>query len=84
MRRAGSSGIELARLYYTEAVAPILKAHFPGVLHSAGLIGPGSEVLGFDDEMSRDHNGETRSGHHRTSTCPGFAVSRAAVLGHPR
>jgi len=47
---------ELARLYYLEAVKPILNAGYPDLVHSAGLIGPGSEVLGFDTEMSTDHN----------------------------
>ncbi len=46
---------ELARLYYVEAVRPILEADYPDLAHSAGLIGPGSEVLGFDTEMSTDH-----------------------------
>jgi len=49
-------GIELAGLYYGEAVRPILETHYPGLVHSAGLIGTGSEVLGFDTEMSTDHN----------------------------
>jgi hypothetical protein len=49
-------GLELARLYYAEAVRPILEAEFPHLAHSAGLIGPGSEVLGFDTEMSADHS----------------------------
>jgi hypothetical protein len=49
-------GLELAGLYYRQAVRPILQAHYPHLAHSAGLIGPGSEVLGFDTEMSADHN----------------------------
>jgi hypothetical protein len=49
-------GLALAGLYYEEAVKPILAAHHPRLVHSAGLIGPGSEVLGFDTEMSADHN----------------------------
>jgi hypothetical protein len=49
-------GLELARLYYEQAVRPILQAGFPDLVHSAGLIGPGSEVLGFDTEMSADHD----------------------------
>jgi hypothetical protein len=53
-------GLELARLYYEEAVGPILRAQYPQLQHSAGLMGPGSEVLGFDDEMSTDHNWGTR------------------------
>ena len=49
-------GLELARLYYTEAVRPILQTCYPDLTHSAGLIGSGSEVLGFDSPMSADHN----------------------------
>lgn len=49
-------GLELASLYYWGAVRPILDAEYPSLTHSAGLIGSGSEVLGFDTEMSADHN----------------------------
>lgn len=48
-------GIEMSRLFYAEVVRPILDAGFPGLPHSAALIGAGSEVLGFDTEMSSDH-----------------------------
>ena len=49
-------GLELSGQYYWEAVRPILDADYPDLAHSAGLIGAGSEVLGFDTEMSADHN----------------------------
>lgn len=49
-------GLELARLYYAEAVRPLLDAEFPGLPHSAALIGWGSEVLGYDTARSTDHN----------------------------
>jgi len=51
-----TTGLGLSRRFYCEAVAPILADRFPGLAHSAALIGPGSEVLGYDDEMSRDHH----------------------------
>ncbi|MDQ1602545.1 MAG: hypothetical protein QOE01_390 [Actinomycetota bacterium] len=54
------SGLELSRRHYQEAVRPVLDAAFPGLPHSAALIGRGSEVLGFDDEMSRDHDSQPR------------------------
>ena len=54
------SGQELSRRFYQEAVRPILDKAFPDLPHSAALLGRGSEVLGFDDEMSRDHNWEPR------------------------
>jgi hypothetical protein len=49
-------GLELAGLYYEEAVRPILQADYPDLAHSAALLGPGSEVLGFDTELSADHS----------------------------
>jgi hypothetical protein len=49
-------GLELARRFYWEAVRPILDTDFPGLRHSAALIGTGSEVLGFDTPMSSDHH----------------------------
>ncbi len=49
-------GIDLARLFYVEQVRPLLDEHFPGLPHSAALIGPGSEVLGFDSIRSTDHD----------------------------
>jgi hypothetical protein len=48
-------GLELSRHFYFEAVRPILEREFPEVEHAAALIGHGSEILGFDDERSRDH-----------------------------
>jgi hypothetical protein len=49
-------GVELSRRFYTEVVRPWLSSAAPGLQHSAALIGYGSELLGFDDEMSKDHN----------------------------
>jgi hypothetical protein len=49
------SGIALCRQFYDEVVGPQLDGP-----HSAALIGRGSEVLGYDDEMSADHNCEAR------------------------
>jgi len=48
-------GAELSRLYYLEAVKPILDDAFPGLRYDATLIDSGSEVLGFDTPLSRDH-----------------------------
>src|SRR5947209_19841933 len=47
--------LRLGEQYYREAVRPVLDSRFPDLPHSAALIGTGSEVLGFDTEMSTDH-----------------------------
>ena len=49
-------GLELNESFYNHIVAEILKSNFPSLEYSAALIGWGSEVLGFDDEVSTDHN----------------------------
>ncbi len=49
-------GRKLSRLFYNEIINPILELSFPGIRHSVALIGAGSEVLGFDTEMSTDHD----------------------------
>lgn len=49
-------GLKLSELFYQEVVQPLLDTHFPNLHHSAALIGNGSEVLGFDTPMSRDHD----------------------------
>jgi Domain of unknown function (DUF4037) len=48
-------GVELSGLFFREAVRPVLDAEFPRLRYSAARLGSGSEVLGFDDEMSTDH-----------------------------
>ena len=49
-------GLKLSKLFYEGEVKPILSGAFPRVPHSAALIGWGSEVLGFDTDISRDHH----------------------------
>jgi hypothetical protein len=51
-----TSGIRLARRYYKGVVAPLLKAKWPDLAYAAARVGTGSEVLGLDDDMSRDHD----------------------------
>lgn len=46
------SGIELSQRFYRRAVAPLLG----DVPHAAALLGNGSEVLGYDDDVSPDHD----------------------------
>ena len=49
-------GIELGRRFYWEAVRPLLDRFYADLPHAAALLGPGSEVLGFDTPMSMDHD----------------------------
>ncbi len=58
-------GLELSRAYYNEYGKPMLDNEFSDILPllAVGLCGSGSECLGFDDEVSRDHDFE-----------PGFCI----------
>jgi hypothetical protein len=56
LNRPFIKGLELSRLFYHEAVKPILANHFPDLIYSAALIGSGSDVLGFDTPQSMDHD----------------------------
>jgi hypothetical protein len=49
-------GLELSRLFFVECVQPVLSAEYPDLPYDAALIGSGSEVLGFDTALSRDHH----------------------------
>lgn len=49
-------GGELAREFHAELVGPLLTDSMPGLRYAAGRLGSGSDVLGFDDAMSRDHD----------------------------
>lgn len=48
-------GKVLSRRFYHEVVGPLVRRRFPGLPHTAGLVDYGSDVLGYDDAMSRDH-----------------------------
>ncbi len=50
------SGLQLSELFYKEVVKNILETEFPKLKYSAGLIGSGSEVFGFDTLRSIDHH----------------------------
>lgn len=49
-------GIGLSQRFYESLVAPILQERFPNLPHAACRIGLGSEVLGYDTELSADHD----------------------------
>ncbi len=73
-------GIDLGRAFFQELVEPILSEEFPELSYAAGIIGSGSEVLGFDDDLSSDHHwgprtmlflsiDELKSYHERIRDC---------------
>ncbi|MFW9958547.1 MAG: DUF4037 domain-containing protein [Candidatus Odinarchaeota archaeon] len=49
-------GLDLSQVFYNEAVKPLLESEFPNLVYSAGHLGSGSDVLGFDTEQSIDHD----------------------------
>ena len=51
-------GLELAERYYEEVGLPTLTRAFPELMPrmAFGLCGEGSECLGYDDDLSRDHD----------------------------
>lgn len=51
-------GLELSEKYYETYGRPMIEDCFPEIAKqtAAGLVGYGSECLGFDDEISRDHD----------------------------
>ena len=46
----------MARAFFTDAVAPLLSRAMPGLGYAAARLGSGSDVLGLDDALSRDHD----------------------------
>ena len=48
-------GLDLCRQFFFEVAKPILDQNYPNLCYSAGLLGNGSDILGFDDETSTDH-----------------------------
>ncbi|WP_020144313.1 DUF4037 domain-containing protein [Terracoccus sp. 273MFTsu3.1] len=50
------SGTELSRAYLDEIVEPLVRGRWPGMPCAAARLGSGSDVLGLDDAMSRDHD----------------------------
>jgi hypothetical protein len=51
-----SPGAALAHAFYEDVVGPIVQRAAPGLRHLVGRLGSGSDVLGFDDERSTDHD----------------------------
>ena len=53
---ADLSGVELAATFHRELVGPLLARELPRLRYAAARLGSGSDVLGLDDTMSRDHD----------------------------
>ncbi|NYK10165.1 DUF4037 domain-containing protein [Leifsonia naganoensis] len=51
-----ATGVSLSRAFFDDVVAPLLSASLPRLRFGAGRLGTGSDVLGFDDDVSRDHD----------------------------
>ncbi len=58
-------GLEISKSFYNEYGRPMLENDFADITDkiAVGLVGSGSECMGFDDEISRDHDFE-----------PGFCI----------
>ena len=52
------NGMTLCRMYYDSYGKPMLEEKFPHLLQymAIGMCGLGSDCLGYDDDMSRDHD----------------------------
>lgn len=48
-------GLDLSQRFYEQSVGPLLAREFPGFQYTACLIGYGSDVIGLDTPLSRDH-----------------------------
>lgn len=77
-------GVVLSEMFYREAVKPLLNSDFPRLSYSAALIGNGSEVLGYDSEISRDHDwGPRLMLFLRDSDCPRYQEQISLALQKP-
>jgi hypothetical protein len=50
------NGAELARGFWADMVAPLIAEELSRLAYAAGRLGSGSDVLGLDDAISRDHD----------------------------
>lgn len=49
-------GVQLSCCFHENYIEPRLSSCMPALSFASALIGPGSEVIGFDTPMSRDHD----------------------------
>jgi len=75
-------GMDLCRGFYRDCVRGILDDCFPGLAYSAGLIGYGSDVLGYDDPVSTDHMWGPRLWLFLRECDMGLAGEIMSVLSH--
>lgn len=54
--RHGGSGGEFAAAFHREVVGPLLRRELPRLRYAAARLGSGSDVLGYDDARSQDHD----------------------------
>jgi hypothetical protein len=77
-------GLRLAGEFYTTVVGPLLAEQFPRVRYAAALLGPGSEVAGFDTQRSTDHDWGPRLqvflGDHSASSAAAVTAMLASRL----
>lgn len=51
-----TTGAGLSDAFHRDVVGPLIAGLFPSLRYAAARLGSGSDVLGYDDEMSRDHD----------------------------
>jgi len=73
-------GLRLAREFYIAVVRPLLEEHVPRTPYAAALVGPGSEVVGFDTQRSVDHDWGPRLQVFLTGRDPAQAAAVTAML----
>jgi hypothetical protein len=81
LKKGEASGIALSRRFYEQAVRPLLGDR----PHAAALLGEGSEVLGFDDAVSADHDFGPRLQVFLPAgaDAPGFGALPETFEGYP-
>lgn len=58
VRAGNSTGLEISRQFISDALLPFLRKSLPKLYDrlAVAVVGTGSDVLGWDDEISRDHH----------------------------
>ncbi|MDO5035099.1 MAG: DUF4037 domain-containing protein [Actinomycetaceae bacterium] len=55
-------GLDRSRMWWMLSIEPVIKQELPDLYPymTAGLVGDGSDCFGYDDEISMDHDNDTR------------------------